>query len=146
MRNIAHKLQQLVPVLARAGQPAHLQAEDQPDVVETDLGEQPLEAEPALGRGPALALILVDDEDAVRGPAEFDGPVDEGVLAVGGFPVLGDLLGGGLADVDDGQPVEMPGLDLGRERTARLEMAPWLGCWRAALMGVMADLPTVGRQ
>ena len=105
---------ELMPVLARAGQPAHLQAEDEPDVVETDLGQQPLKAQSPLGRGPALALIVVDDEDAVGRPTEFDGPMDERVLAVGGFPVLGDLLGRGLADVDDGHPVEMPGLDLGR--------------------------------
>jgi hypothetical protein len=38
----------------------------------------------------------------------------EGVLAVGGLAVLGDLLGGGLADVDDGQAVQVPELDLGR--------------------------------
>src|SRR4051794_14848626 len=101
-----------MPVLARAGQPAHLQAEDQPDVVEADLGEQSLEAQSSFGRGPALALIVVDDEDSVRRPTELDGPIDEPVLAVGGFLVLGDLLGGGLADVDDGQPVGMPGLDL----------------------------------
>src|SRR3954471_14714327 len=103
-----------MPILARTGQPAHLQAEDQPDMIETDLGEQSLEAESALGRGPTLALIVVDDEDAVRWPAEFDGPVSQRVLAVGGVAVLGDLLAGGLAGVDDGQPVEMPGLELGR--------------------------------
>ena len=54
------QLQQLVPVLARAGQPAHLQAEDQPDVVEGDLGQQPLEAGPALDRLAALAQVVVD--------------------------------------------------------------------------------------
>jgi hypothetical protein len=59
-------------------------------------------------------LILVDDENAIGGPTKFDGPVDEGVLAVGGFAVLGDLLRGRLADVVDGQSVEMPGLDLRR--------------------------------
>ena len=109
---------ELMPVLARAGQPAHLQAEDQPDVVEADLGEQSLKAQSSFGRGPALALIVVDDENAVRRPTELDGPIDEPVLAVGGFLVLGDLLGGGLADVDDGQPVEMPGLDLGSAEQA----------------------------
>ena len=87
-------------------------------MVKTDFGEQPLKAQSPLGRGPALALILVDDENAVRRPTEFDGPVDESVLAVGGFPVLGDLLDRGLADVDDGQPVEMPGLDLGETRNS----------------------------
>ena len=92
-------------------------------MVETDLGKQSLKAQSPLGRGPALALILVDDENAVWRPTEFDGPIDEGVLAVGGFPVLGDLMGGGLADVVDGQPVEMPGLDLGRARTGWLGLA-----------------------
>jgi len=46
----APHLQQLVPVLARAGQPAHLQPEDQPDPDEGDGGEQPLE--PGTGIGP----------------------------------------------------------------------------------------------
>src|SRR4029079_8566920 len=88
--------------------------------VETDLGEQPLKARSSFGRGPALALIVVDDEDSVRRPTELHGPIDEPVLASGGFLFLGDLLGGGLADVDDGQPVEMPGLDLGgAEQTSR---------------------------
>ena len=35
---------ELMPVLARAGQPAHLQAEDQADVVQTHLGQQSLES------------------------------------------------------------------------------------------------------
>jgi hypothetical protein len=83
-------------------------------VVEADLGEEPLEPEPPLGRGPTLALIVVDDEDAVRWPAEFNGSPGEGVLAVRGLAVLGNLLRGGLADVDDGQAVQMPGLNLGR--------------------------------
>ena len=105
---------ELMPILARAGQPAHLQAEDQPDMVQADLGEQALEAEPVVGRGPALALILVNDENAFRRPTEFDGPIDESILAIGRLPIGGDLLWGGLADVDDGQSIEMPGLDLRR--------------------------------
>ena len=84
-------------------------------MIEADLGKEALKAESPLGCGPALALIVVDDEDAVGRPAEFGGPVGEGVLTVGRFPVLGHLLGGGLADVNDGQAVEVPGLDLGRE-------------------------------
>jgi len=53
-------------------------------------------------------------EDAVGRPTEFDGPMDQRVLALGGFPVLGDLLDCGLSHVDDGQAVQVPGLDLGR--------------------------------
>ena len=108
------QLQQLVPVLARAGQPAHLQAEDQPDVVEGDLGQQPLEPGPALDRLAALAQVVVDDGDAVAGPAEGDGAVGQGVLAGGRLLVVDDLLGRGLADVDDGRAVEVPGPELGR--------------------------------
>jgi hypothetical protein len=110
-------------------------------VVETDFSEQSLKAQSSFGRGPALALIVVDDENSVRRPTELDGPIDEPVLAVGGFLVLGDLLGGGLADVDDGQPVEMPGLDLGGAEQA----GRWPVWWGTGLTGVMADLPTVGR-
>ena len=109
------KLKQLVPVLARAGEPAHLQAEDQPDVIESDFCKEALKAESPFGCGPTLPLIVVDDEDPIGRPAELGGPVGEGVLTVGRFPVLGHLLGGGLADVNDGQAVKVPGLDLARE-------------------------------
>src|SRR3954451_15557620 len=104
----ATQLQELVPVLATAGQPAHLQPEDQPDPVEGDLGQEPLEPEPALDRLAAPAQVVVDRDDAIPGPAECDGPVGEGVLAGGRLLVVGDLLRGGLADVDDGHAVELP--------------------------------------
>jgi len=51
-------------------------------VVQRDLGQEPLEPRPALDRLPALAEVFVDDQDPVAGPAQLDGPVDEGVLAV----------------------------------------------------------------
>jgi hypothetical protein len=38
--------------------------------------------------------------------------MDESILAIGRFPIGGDLLRGGLADVDNGQSVEMLGLNL----------------------------------
>ena len=52
--------------------------------------------------------------DAVARPAEGDGAVGQGVLAGGRLLVVDDLLGGGLADVDDGRAVEVPGPELGR--------------------------------
>src|SRR4029450_11501171 len=62
----------------------------------------------------ADAQILVDDLDPLRRPAEGDGPIREGVLTGRGLAMVGDLLGGGLADVDDRLAVEVPGLELGR--------------------------------
>ena len=106
------ELQQVVPVLARAGQPAHLQPEDQPDAVQGDLGEQPLEPRPAFDRLPALAQVVVDHLDLRPRPAQGDGAVGQGVLAGGGLLMVEDLLRGGLPDVDDGGPVEVPGPEL----------------------------------
>src|SRR5689334_24979575 len=89
-----------MPIATRASQPAQLDAEDDPDVVERHLGQQPLEARPA-GDGPAAAaLVLVDGGHAVRRPAPLGGAAAEVVLQVGRLAVLMDLLGGGLADVD----------------------------------------------
>ena len=51
--------------------------------------------------------------DLVASPAEFAGAIGQGVLAGGGFPMVEDLLGRGLPDVDDGGPGGVPGLELG---------------------------------
>jgi hypothetical protein len=107
------ELPQLMPILARAGQPAHLEPEDQPDAVERPLGEQPPESRPAQDGLAAHAQVVVADGDPPPVPAELDRPVGQGVQACGRFLVVGDLLGAGLADVDDGGPVEVPGPELG---------------------------------
>ena len=44
-----------------------------------------------VGRGSALALILVDDENAYRRPTEFDGPMDESILTIGRFAAIAPL-------------------------------------------------------
>lgn len=80
-------------------------------MIEADLGQEPLEAEPAF-RGPAAeALILVDHDDPVRRPAQGDGAAPQAVLQGGRLAMLEHLLGGGLPHIDDRQPVEMSGLD-----------------------------------
>ena len=113
-------LEQLVPVAAGPGEPRHLEPEHQADVAEPDLGHQALEARPALGRGAGAAEVVVDDADARPRPAQPAGPLGEPVLQRRGLAVLLELLQRGLADVDDGQPVKMAGLDLARQHQARL--------------------------
>ncbi len=59
-----------MPVLAGAGQAAHLQAEDEADVIQSDLGQKSLEAEAALGGLAAEAEVVVDDGNVLGWPAQ----------------------------------------------------------------------------
>ena len=74
--------------------------------------EQAVEAAPVLGALAAMALVLVDDDDALARPAEGDGMIDEGILPLARFAVFEYLLWGRLAHVDDGQEFSVPVLDL----------------------------------
>jgi hypothetical protein len=57
------------------------------------LGQQAVKAA-ALSRGPAgLPLVLVDDQDALPGPTQGDGAVDQGVLPLARLAVVQDLVG-----------------------------------------------------
>src|SRR5215470_6846393 len=75
---------------------------------------QSLQDRAALDRLAALAQVVVDDHDLAAGPAQQDGPLGQGVLAGGRLLMIGHLLGGGLADVDDRRAIQVPGLELGR--------------------------------
>ena len=108
-------LEQLVPVAAGAGEPRHLDPEHQADAAEPDLGHQPLEARPDLGRGAGAAEVVVDDHDPLAGPAELPGAFGQGVLEPGRLGMAADLLQGRLPDVDDGEPVTVAAADLLRE-------------------------------
>ena len=90
-----------MPVLVGACQTAHLQAEDYADVVQADLGEQVLEAQPSLGRLPAAPLVFIHDFHPVRGPTKRGGPMHQAILPVCRLAVLQHLLGSRLSDVDD---------------------------------------------
>ena len=76
-------------------------------MVETNFREQPLKAVAVVGRGPTLALILVNDR-CIRRTNRVDGPMDQRVLAVGRLAILGDLLQRQLANVD--RPADHPDL------------------------------------
>ena len=122
------QLQQVVPVGAGARQPAHLQAKDQPDLVQGDLRQQPLESRPPLGGLTAASLVLVDDGDLRPAPAQLEGALGEGVLAGGGFAMVEHLLRARLPDVDDGAALEMPGLDLRRPALNAMNMSGIIHC------------------
>jgi hypothetical protein len=80
-------------------------------VVETNFRQQVLESEPSLGGLPAAPLILIDDFDAVRGPAQQRGAMHERILPVPGLAMFENLLRCRLANVNDGLSLPMPILD-----------------------------------
>lgn len=100
-------LQEPVPVGVVAGEAAHLQAQHDPGVSHADLGDQPLEAVPALGGGAGLSLVGVDDDDLGVVPAQRDCPAAKGVLPGGGFGVVDHLFEGGLPDSEVGVTLQM---------------------------------------
>jgi hypothetical protein len=101
------QLQELLEVYRRACQAAHLQAEYQADVAQADLGQQALEAATLAGVLAAEALVVVDDQDAVGGPAVRGCPLDQLVLAGPGLDVLEDLLQTRLANINDNEKGKM---------------------------------------
>ena len=66
---------------ARPGEAAHLQPQDQADMVQCNLGQQALAAAPVRGAFATLALIFIDDNDPVLRPAQGDGSLAQPVLA-----------------------------------------------------------------
>jgi hypothetical protein len=106
-----------VPVPARPCQARHLDAENEADVAEADLSDQPLEPEPTLDGFSGASKVVIDDDHALARPSEVHGALDQGVLEAGGFLVALDLLRGGLPDVDDGQAVAVSAADLVRQQT-----------------------------
>ena len=101
-----------MPVLARAGQPRHLQAQHQPHMAHREFCDQPREPGPLgriRGRPPQ---VLIDHHHPGRRPAQRDRPVYQPVLQPRRLAVVHDLLARRLPDVDDRQPVTLPALDL----------------------------------
>ena len=107
-------LQQIVPILVVAGDAAHLDPEDQADMLHRNFGQEALKSAPLVGRPTALALIVVDDQDAIPRPPQGDRVVGEGILPLPRFPMIEDLLRVGLAHVNDREPIEVKIEDLGR--------------------------------
>src|SRR6516225_632022 len=82
-------------------------------MIEIGFRPEPLVSGAVARGGGAAGLVLVDDNDPVGGPAPGDGQVTETTLEPGRFLVVRHLAGAGLADVDDGQSIEVDVEDLG---------------------------------
>ena len=108
-----------MPILVVAGDAAHLDPEDQADMLHGNFGEEALKSAPPVGRPAAPPLIVVDDQDAIPGPPQGDRMVGEGILPLPRFAMVEHLLGIGLAHVDDGEAIEVKIEDLRRSQDAR---------------------------
>jgi hypothetical protein len=81
-----------MPVFIGPRKPTEFQAEDQAHVIQADLSHQPLEPGSMLCRFATLALIIVDDNDAICRPPQSLGELRQGVLPFTRLAVLQDLL------------------------------------------------------
>ena len=89
----AAQVQEPVPVGVIARQARDLEAQDDADLGEGDIGRQPGEAG-ALGEPRAReALVVVDDGDLIAVPAELDGAMDQRVLSLRRLAMVLDLRG-----------------------------------------------------
>ena len=100
-------------VLVFTGQAVDLEAEDQADVAQGDLREQPGEIVAADSGGAGAALVAIEDANAFRRPAPGECPLLELGLDQGRFAVALDLLRVRLTDIVDRPALEMMALDLG---------------------------------
>ncbi len=153
------QLQQRMPILAGARQPAHLQAQNQTDPIRTDFRQHALEAAAPLGRTAAVPLVFVDHLHRRGGPAERHRTIRQGVLPQRRLSVFEHLLGRRLPHVHNRGPFEMLVGDLlgtkpGRRRIASRGRRPRLGqiCGlslsspRAMNRGVTHRLPPCRRE
>src|SRR6266446_8455153 len=105
------KLDQRVPVAPVARQTRRLDGEQGTNAALTDRRQQPLEARTTDTRTRA-AKIVIDDRH-IR-PAESASPFGEAILTPPALMIVGKLVGGGLADVDEGAARQMIRRDLHR--------------------------------
>ena len=94
------QVKQLIPVGVVAGQPGHLDPQDDPDLPQADIGDQLLEPQPPIRAGTGLAQVSVDGNDLGGVPAQVPGPFGQLVLACQALGVHHHLGLGRLTDVD----------------------------------------------
>ena len=106
-------LEQPVPVGRVARQPRDLQPQHDPGAAQPDLGHQPLKAGAVHRRGPRLAEIRVDHDDALPRPAEGHGALAQRVLTLSALGVLDHLPHRRLPHVQVRLALEVTDGDLG---------------------------------
>ena len=109
----AAQLDEAMPIGVVARQARDLEPQHEADVREGDFGGEPGETRSRDKAGAGESEVLIDDHDAIGGPAEFTGFGGKRILSIGRLAIVLDLGGAGLAQVDDRLTREMAGRDLG---------------------------------
>src|SRR5262249_32991881 len=81
-----------------------------------NFGQNPVKSRTTICRLGAVALVFVDDLDALFWPPQSDRVVDQTVLPLARLSMLQYLLGIRLPDINKGQAVQMPVTNLGRPK------------------------------
>ncbi len=115
------ELDQRMPVSAVTGEPGSFDREYGSDASFADRREQTLETRPVNTAARATEIIIDDLDDR---PAELFGAIGEAILASSALPVVHELIGRRLADVDEGGAREMVSGDLAHRRPLRPPARP----------------------
>jgi hypothetical protein len=108
---VSTEIEQLIPVGAIAGQPGDVVGEDDAHLFLVDQGHELLEAAPPCGGAAGPPEVGVDHPDVAGVPARGAGAVLEIILEPETFLIRRGLVGGRLADVDDGEATEVIGVN-----------------------------------
>ena len=115
-------LDQRLPVPAVAGEPRHFPRRHGADLAEADLRDHAVEPGPLRAAGRRAAEIVLDGVDPRE--AQLPEPVSHRVLQRGALAAVQNLVGGGLADIQDRLAFQMTALDLVRHHRSPRRGAP----------------------
>src|SRR2546425_219935 len=101
------QINQAIPFGVIARESRDFETEHQTDARERDVGGEAGKTRTRHRARTGETKILVDNDDAVIGPAEVAGFADKRILPLCRFAVVLDLCGAGLAQVDDRRSREM---------------------------------------
>ena len=80
-------------------------------MVQRNFCHQTLKPDAIVGFLRTLSLIVIYNQHPLRRPVQSLGKPRHGILAFAGFAILDDLMGRGLPDIDDRQPIQVVGLN-----------------------------------